>query len=1000
MVILSGRSAGVSIREIDLSGPQRVSPVGVPAGIIGTAERGPAFVPLTFATLSDFTTMFGGSDGTKFGPLAVAEWLRNAQAVTFTRVLGVGRGEKKTSSGDNSGRVESAGFVVGQRLPLDDGFLGHNPYANENGVLGRTYFLGCYMSQSAGSTVFTDAGIQIPGDNLAHPIIRGVLMAPSGVTLTLSSSFASDSSAPAASAVATAAGPNGAITGTVDLSSGRQNFVMLLNGHKGNDASNPNVITASFDQTAQNFFGNVFNSDPLSIQTAGHLLYARFDVYPTLAAVTGTGIIPPGDVEQPIAFLTSGALARNVGSTTVPSYENFEERYTTPASPTVISQKFGGKYTNLFRVFALSDGANANEKYKISIRNVAKSTIDDNSYGTFDLLVRDFNDNDKNEVVFESFSGLNLDPESDNYIARRIGDMHAYFDFDKNEAGQRLVVEGKYPNVSGLIRVEMDNDVDAGEVDATALPVGFRGPFHLVTSGTAPLTAVDVSADAISSGTAHLTTAGDNSIKRAVQPPVPFRLNITQGDDPKKTVNKQLYWGVQFENQTSLVEPNLSQVSNKTIRSLTKFFPTHQASWRNFAVGENAGTADSGGTVLDSDRFNNNLFALDRIQVRTGSNGIVDAKELVSMSYVRDGNITANEGNKTRALSVELDFGDLTVRRLAKFSFYMQGGFDGVNIFNSDTANLTNAAVKQEMDDSARGQNLGPTVKAYQKALDVMGNPSDVDIKALAIPGMRHSIITDDAINTVASDRFDAIYIMDVEERDTLNSVVTSSLQDVHVGNTSTQFSLRGLDSNFAAAYFPDVVVESPFTGLPTSVPPSVVVMGALSRNDAVAFPWFAPAGYTRGALQSTESVALNLNRANMDTLQDARINPIVSFPGSDGVVVWGQKTLQAAQSALDRVNVRRLLIELRRQVKQIANSLIFEPNREATLVRFSGLVNPVLQRVQEQQGINRFRVIIDATTTTQADIENNTVRGKIFVEPTRTAEVAEIDFIVTNQGA
>ena len=530
--------------------------------------------------------------------------------------------------------------------------------------------------------------------------------------------------------------------------------------------------------------------------------------------------------------------------------------------------------------------------------------------------------------------------------------------------------------------------------------MGFRGPFHLVTSGTAPLTAVDVSADAISSGTAHLTTAGDNSIKRAVQPPVPFRLNITQGDDPKKTVNKQLYWGVQFENQTSLVEPNLSQVSNKTIRSLTKFFPTHQTSWRNFAVGENAGTADSGGTVLDSDRFNNNLFALDRIQVRTGSNGIVDAKELVSMSYVRDGNITANEGNKTRALSVELDFGDLTVRRLAKFSFYMQGGFDGVNIFNSDTANLTNAAVKQEMDDSARGQNLGPTVKAYQKALDVMGNPSDVDIKALAIPGMRHSIITDDAINTVASDRFDAIYIMDVEERDTLNSVVTSSLQDVHVGNTSTQFSLRGLDSNFAAAYFPDVVVESPFTGLPTSVPPSVVVMGALSRNDAVAFPWFAPAGYTRGALQSTESVALNLNRANMDTLQDARINPIVSFPGSDGVVVWGQKTLQAAQSALDRVNVRRLLIELRRQVKQIANSLIFEPNREATLVRFSGLVNPVLQRVQEQQGINRFRVIIDATTTTQADIENNTVRGKIFVEPTRTAEVAEIDFIVTNQGA
>jgi phage tail sheath protein FI len=116
--------------------------------------------------------------------------------------------------------------------------------------------------------------------------------------------------------------------------------------------------------------------------------------------------------------------------------------------------------------------------------------------------------------------------------------------------------------------------------------------------------------------------------------------------------------------------------------------------------------------------------------------------------------------------------------------------------------------------------------------------------------------------------------------------------------------------------------------------------------------------------------------------------------------VVFGQKTLQATESALDRVNVRRLLIDLRRRIRTIANSFIFEPNRESTLSRFSAAVNPVLQRVQQQQGVDRFKVIIDTTTTTQADVENNTIRGKIYVQPTRTAEFVALDFVVTNAGA
>ena len=140
-------------------------------------------------------------------------------------------------------------------------------------------------------------------------------------------------------------------------------------------------------------------------------------------------------------------------------------------------------------------------------------------------------------------------------------------------------------------------------------------------------------------------------------------------------------------------------------------------------------------------------------------------------------------------------------------------------------------------------------------------------------------------------------------------------------------------------------------------------------------------------------------NQTNLETIYDADINPVTAPVPGRGYVVWGQKTLLKAQSALDRVNVRRLLIEVRRQVKNVAHSLLFEPNRESTLARFESLVNPILQSVQDRSGLDRFKVVIDATTTTQADVENNTIRGKVFLQPTKTAEFISLDFVVSNPG-
>lgn len=1000
MAVLKFKSAGVTAKEIDLTGPSNEGPVGVPAGVIGTANQGPAFVPVTVGSFADFSTIFGETDGEKFGPLAANEWLRNASALTYVRVLGVGTGEKRTTIGNNIGRVESAGFVVGEQQPNDAGNFANSGEAVAGGTPGRTYFLGCYMSESAGSTLFSEAGLQTSGANLSRPILRGVIMAASGVIPRLSCSIHVSSSAPSTSAAAVegAATMQGGLTGTVvllDGSTAKQEFVMLLNGHRALNSGYSNVVTASFDMTAPNYFANIFNTDPFKLEEAGYYLYTHYDIHPALAAVTGTGLTIVSSslpaAQNQIAFLTTGSAARDAGAATVPNYENFEDRFQTPKTPFIISQRFGGSPVNLFRVHSLSDGANTNESWKISIENLSPSNSEEDKYGTFDLVLRDLSDTDDDKIIIEQYRGLSLNPDDERFVAKAVGDNYIYFDFDRNTGAQKIVIDGQYPNVSKRIRVEVTDAVLNKDVDATALPTGFRGSFHLVTSGTAPLTSVN--------GTNVLVGNATDVLKRTVEPPVPFRKNLNIGVSPRQTVNKNLYWGVQFEQKVSVSELNKSRLADKTIRNLTKYFPRFHTSNQNVQVGDNEGTADTSTVgILDADVFNRNLFSLEHIQVVTGSDTKADVKNIDDWTYIRAGSIVASDSNKTRAFSVTDDLSKLAVRSLAKFNLFFQGGFDGLNIFDRNEFDMNNRAVTEEMNFSARGQADGPTVKAYRKALELMGLTNEVDINLLVIPGIRHSQVTDAALITV-SNRFDAMYIMDIEERDTLNTVVTSSVQDINVGNTVNAHISRNLDSSFGAAYFPDLIMEDPTTLTNVRVPPSVGVLGAFALNDAVAFPWFAPAGFTRGVMRSVSQTAVRLKRENLDDLYEADINPVTAFPGGPGPVVWGQKTLQSAQSALDRVNVRRLLLELRRRVRQVANQILFDPNRDSTIARFQARVNPILQRIQEQSGVDRYKVQIDTSTTTQADIENNTIRGVIFIQPTRTAEFISLDFIVTNAG-
>ena len=991
MAELTFKSAGVSTREIDLSQPSKSGPVGVPAGIIGTANEGPAFVPLTFANYSDFASTFGRTDGEKFGPLAVHQWLSNAQAVTYMRVLGAGSGKKRSNSGD----VENAGFTVGDQIVQENGNISHNSYATVGDITGRTYFLGALLSESNGSTIFSSAGIQVSGENKSAPILRGVLLAPSGVILHLSGTSNVNGNVPVkgdpAEQAGTLSGRHGGVTGSINLSS--QEFVMLMNGFNNSDTSKKTYITASLDMTSPNYFANVFNTNPLKIEEEGHLLYASYDVYPDLAVLTGSGVITAGaysdgaKTQEDIVFLLTSSIAKgdDAAAVNVPEYEAFNDRFREAYTPWVISQKFGNSPKNLFKIHLLSPGKNTSNKFKFSIENIRKSNSSINNYGSFDLVIRDFNDDDNNVRVVESFRGINLDPNSDRFVGRVVGDQHVFFNFDVNEDSQKIIIDGTHPVRSRYIRVEVSDDVANGNISNEALPMGYRGPNHLVTSG-----------NLLTNPQSSLYTVS-NLLRSVKELPIPYRETIAQGTGVQKRVDQRLYWGTQFERKTSAVLPNKSDLQDKSIQSFVKYFPDYKLDGVKFSAGDNAGAANVNGSVIDSDLFNYNKFSLENIQVVTGSDTYADPDQWHNSSYVRNGVIVANDSAKTRAFNIA-DLSKVSNIKYAKFTFFAQGGFDGVNIFDEEKSKLTNVAIKREMEDPKSYGLSDNTVSSYRKAIDIMSSKTDVDIQLFATPGLRHTSVTDYAIQKVEN-RFDAMYIMDIEERDQVNTVITSSIQKPNVGYTVSDFKNRGLDSSFAAAYFPDVVIRDPSTQTLVQVPPSVAVLGAYSLNDKLAHPWYAPAGFTRGALNTVEIPSVKLNRTNLDDLYEADINPIAEFPGM-GITIWGQKTLQAANSALDRINVRRLLIDVRRKVRNIANVLLFEPNREETLDKFNALVNPILQKVQDQSGIERYKAVIDTSTTTQADVENNTIRGKIYLQPTRTVEFVALDFVVTNAGS
>ena len=590
-------------------------------------------------------------------------------------------------------------------------------------------------------------------------------------------------------------------------------------------------------------------------------------------------------------------------------------------TPWVVSQQIaawnGGSATRypLFRLLTLGDGTYTNISYKIEISNVKLAgTVAGSDWGTFTLTVRAYSDTDKKPQILEQFNNLTLDPDSPNFIARRIGDRYNYIRFDG-----KIIEYGTYANLSKNIRVEMSSN----PYPVTAVPYGFQA-YSVPVNGAIGY---------------HCN-------------PMAYTKASVYGLYPGKYPS-----GVDFSGPPSGADSELE--------ALYPTASTGQDHWQDNL--QYFAPVPSGATVGA-----NTVFALDEnitaSGVETGS--YISGSNAVPATYD-----AANES---------------TYVKMRKFVFGFQGGFDGqspaipLNIGADITAGNTQGL------NCANSTTAGSI--AYNQCIGALGNADEFDINIIVTPGIiysLHSYVTNLVVD-MCETRGDCFYVLDLYHDDG----EPSSGQIDEVVNLANEF-----DTSYAGAYYPWVKIKDTNINKIVTVPPSVVMPAVYAANDRVAGEWWAAAGLNRGGITQAVQVTDRTTHTERDTLYEGRVNPIAAFPGQ-GIVAWGQKTLQVDSSALDRINVRRLLIEIKKFFASTARYMVFEQNTAATRNKFLAIVNPYLEGIQQRSGLYAFQVVMDESNNTPDIVDRNILYGQIYLKPTKTAEFIVLDFNIMPSGA
>lgn len=319
------------------------------------------------------------------------------------------------------------------------------------------------------------------------------------------------------------------------------------------------------------------------------------------------------------------------------------------------------------------------------------------------------------------------------------------------------------------------------------------------------------------------------------------------------------------------------------------------------------------------------------------------------------------------------------------FVVALQGGYNGQDITIKPLTGEYITSTNTQGFDCSTLSSAG--TRAYLRGIEAVGNADAFDINLIITPGIIRELHTPvaDKVIEVCETRGDVFYLVDLSKIDSGVSEVVSQASS--------------LDTSYAAAYYPWLKTVDAATGKVLSVPPSVLMLATYAQSDRLGAEWFAPAGLNRGGIGGAVGVLDRLTQSERDILYEGKVNPIATFPGQ-GVSAFGQKTLQTAASSLDRVNVRRLLINLKKFVASTSRFLLFEQNNGATRTRFLNTVNPYLESVQQRQGLYAFRVVMDESNNTADVIDRNLLVGSIFLQPSKTAEFIVIDFNILPTGA
>jgi hypothetical protein len=567
------------------------------------------------------------------------------------------------------------------------------------------------------------------------------------------------------------------------------------------------------------------------------------------------------------------------------------------STPWIQSQLISGERSDLFRFHTIGDGGNYNKEFKIAVFNVkAAGSNNSTDYATFSIAIRGYSDTNKRPVILETFSNLNLDPASPNYIKKVIGDRNVVID-----ANGKQTENGDYVNRSKYVRVDCKVE---GSFPVTAGPFG-HAKYSSPLSGS----------DSITPGVIFSIDSKDNSASNGVQ-----------------------FSGIDLETGTVKIQ---------------------------------------------------NAHFLSPIPVGAGNGS--------NTVFAFDDSVTIADGS-THSFGFELTGSAAVDINKRQFIVGFQGGFDGV----SPTTEIALAGSSANYGSgNQQGFNCSTSAAsgsvAYIKAINSVSNPDDFDINLVSVPGIvrRHHSYVFDKVVDMCEAREDAFFIGDV-----VGVTYNSSNGNVTSDTISQAIEQAGnLDSNYVGTYYPWVKTIDSRTNRLTSVPPSVLMPGIYAANDAVAAEWFAPAGLNRGGIVGAISVLNRLTHAERDTLYEGKVNPIASFPG-EGIVAFGQKTLQDRASALDRINVRRLMIKVKKYIASTSRYLVFEQNTASTRGRFLNTVNPYLEGIQQRQGLYAFRVVMDESNNTPDVIDRNILAGQIFLQPTKTAEFIVLDFNILPTGA